>query len=213
MARGPRTFRLVEYRPTAHGARSPRSLDLAWLCCGPTRGGGGGRWNVATRVVPNEFYCAEATARLFRAKAASAREHPGRATAQAMAHARVWRVFVSWANVLWWRWPCRTSCAETTSQARLECRGPGVPRVRYCASDGGRTRVVCCRETISPREHSPLLKESDTSVAFWSIEVNTVSTIGVPTDQLVDLIVCLRTVVAYCQHPGARHGPSVGKAQ
>ena len=38
MARGPRAFRPVEYRSTARRARAPRSADLAWLCCGPTRG-------------------------------------------------------------------------------------------------------------------------------------------------------------------------------
>ena len=36
-ARTPR-FRAMKYRPIAHGARAPRSADLAWLYCSPTRG-------------------------------------------------------------------------------------------------------------------------------------------------------------------------------
>ena len=37
VARDPRAFRPVASRPTARGARAPRSADLAWLCCGLTR--------------------------------------------------------------------------------------------------------------------------------------------------------------------------------
>ena len=38
VARGPRAFRPVGYRPTPHGARAPRSADLTWPCCGLTAG-------------------------------------------------------------------------------------------------------------------------------------------------------------------------------
>ena len=37
-AHGPLAFRPVEFRPNVHKARAPRSVDVAWLCCGPTRG-------------------------------------------------------------------------------------------------------------------------------------------------------------------------------
>ena len=33
VARGPRTFRPVKHRPSTHGARALRSVDVAWLCC------------------------------------------------------------------------------------------------------------------------------------------------------------------------------------
>ena len=35
---GPRAVRPEEYRSTTHETCAPRSADLAWLCCGPTRG-------------------------------------------------------------------------------------------------------------------------------------------------------------------------------
>ena len=38
VARSPRAFRSVEYRPTAHETCVPCSADLVWLCCRPTRG-------------------------------------------------------------------------------------------------------------------------------------------------------------------------------
>ena len=38
VTRGPRTVLPVKYWPSDHGARTPRSADSAWLCCGPTRG-------------------------------------------------------------------------------------------------------------------------------------------------------------------------------
>ena len=88
--------------------------------------------------------------------------------------------------------------------------GHRIKRTRV-AIDGGRTHVACCRETISPCEHSPLLEKNgypgrilvDRGEAMLRRKNYTVRT---PTGQTADLPEYLRTMVAYCCEPVARRG-------